>query len=202
MNLQKMEVWKITSFLKGVILGSSSRLVLGKTHTFESRTFVLFQVGFLLSNVSNHYCINPTMWETCMENIYIFPRFPKHLRNKSIWVCGPLPVAVANEGLAWNNPGCHYYWKEAAPANVYICIYMVVHENTVFLLIDVHTFCRLKPSKTKGWLVQFLGKSLPQEKKGAWLNRNWWRSRLGRIANGVRSLQSPRLVVTYQSKDH
>lgn len=72
MNLQKMEVWKITSFLKGVILGSSSRLVLGKTHTFESRTFVLFQVGFLLSNVSNHYCINPTMWEACMENIYIY----------------------------------------------------------------------------------------------------------------------------------
>ena len=44
-------------------------------------------------------------------------------------MCGPLPVAVANEGLAWNNPGCHYYWKEAAPANVYICVYMVVHEN-------------------------------------------------------------------------
>ena len=54
----------------------------------------------------------------------------------------------------------------------------------IFLLIDIHTFCRLKPSKTKGWLVQFLGKSLSQKKKGAWLNRNWWRSRWGRIAIG------------------
>lgn len=74
MNLQKMEVWKITSFLKGVILGSSSRLVLGKTHTFESRTFVLFQVGFLLSNVSNHYCIKPHHVGN-MHGEYIY--FPK-----------------------------------------------------------------------------------------------------------------------------